>query len=327
MTRPLLTIVLGLVLAAGAAGGAQADGLPVLGLDAAEGVATTDGSARYVARPSRGGTFVAQVTRDGAVPQSMLLGAIYAVPVVAYDGTPGGLSANGRTLVLLEPRARFPRKRTTLAVLDTRPLGLRTLIHLRGDFSFDAISPAGDLLYLIQYTSAKDPTRYAVRVYDVAAGRLRAAPVVDPHERGEAMRGSPITRYTSPDGRWAYTLYDGAGMEPFVHALDTRDARARCIDLPMLEGRQDLNALKLDGRGPGGDLRVLARGRPLALIDTRSFRVARLSGPTSTEGGGRPWSLVGAGIGAALVAAGLLAYAIRRRRRPLLAVVEGEGPA
>ena len=35
---------------------------------------------------------------------------------------------------------------------------------------------------------------------------------------GEKMGGSPLTRATSLDGRWAYTLYDGAGRTPFVHA-------------------------------------------------------------------------------------------------------------
>jgi hypothetical protein len=315
MTRPLLTIAFALTITAAAAAGARADGLPVLGVSASE-VASVEGSVRYVARPSRGGTFVARVQRGGRVLQSTRLGGTFAVPVVAYDGTAGGLSTDGRTLVLLEPRARFPRKRTTLAVLDTRPLGLRTLIHLRGDFSFDALSPAGELLYLIQYTSAKDPTRYAVRAYDLARDRLLAAPVVDPHERGEAMRGSPITRSTSRDGRWAYTLYDGAGMEPFVHALDTVGRRARCIDLPMLEGRQDLNALRLTGGGSGG-LRVMKHDRTLALVDTRSFR-ASVPAPPAPAAAGRPWLLVGGSSAGALLLAGLLAFALRRRRRSAL---------
>ncbi len=40
----------------------------------------------------------------------------------------------------------------------------------------------------------------------------------------------PLSRTMSPDGRWAYTLY--SGDENFVHALDTADGQARCIDLP-----------------------------------------------------------------------------------------------
>jgi hypothetical protein len=327
MTRPLLTLVFAFVLAVAAPGAARADGLPVPGDVGAGNLATADGSLHYLALPAGRRTVVAQVRDDWFTERSTLLKGSFVVPVVAYDGSAGGLSFDGRTLVLLTPRAKFPRKSTTLAVLDTRPIRVRRLIGLRGDFSFDALSPDGRLLYLIQYTSAKDPSRYAVRAYDVARWRLLAAPVVDPKERGEAMRGAPITRYPSPNGRWAYTLYDGAGMEPFVHALDTQNRRARCIDLPMLTGRKDLYALKLDGGGPGGTLQVTKGGRSLALIDTRSFSAVRPSAAKSTESGGRPWPLVGAGIGAALVAAGLLVYAIRRRRRPLLALAEGEGPA
>ena len=134
---------------------------------------------------------------------------------------PAGSPADGRTLVLITPRTSFPRARTTLLVLGARGLASRETIRLRGDFSFDAISPQGRLVYLIQYNQPTDPTRYLVRAYDLQHGRLLHAPVVDPQERGEKMRGNPLSRAVSPDGRWAYTLYDGAGGTPFVHALDT----------------------------------------------------------------------------------------------------------
>ena len=45
------------------------------------------------------------------------------------------------------------------------------------------------------------------------------------------MRGNPLSRAMSSNGRWALTLYDGAGATPFVHALDTVARSARCIDL------------------------------------------------------------------------------------------------
>ena len=51
-------------------------------------------------------------------------------------------------------------------------------------------------------------------------------PIVDKSEPDERMAGLPITRQTTADGRWAYTLYDGAGKEPFVHALDTVNGEA-----------------------------------------------------------------------------------------------------
>jgi hypothetical protein len=79
------------------------------------------------------------------------------------------------------------------------------LVTLAGDFSFDAISPGGLLLYLVHYLSADDPTSHEVRVYDLVRGRLLREPVVDPGE-AEEMRGSPITRGGSPSRRT-----DGAG--------------------------------------------------------------------------------------------------------------------
>ncbi len=159
--------------------------------------------------------------RRAGAPLARSLDGRFTIPAVAYDGSPGGLSADGRTLVLINPRTGFPRRITTLAVLDTQRLRARDVIRLTGDFSFDAISPDGRLLYLVQYLSQRDPTRYLVRLYDLEAGRLLPEPIIDPREVGDVMRGTPITRAASPDGRWAYTLYDGAGEHPFIHALDT----------------------------------------------------------------------------------------------------------
>lgn len=49
------------------------------------------------------------------------------------------------------------------------------------------------------------------------------------------MSGYPMTRATSPDGEWEYTLYDGGSDEPFMHALDVAPGRTVCIDLPQLD--------------------------------------------------------------------------------------------
>jgi hypothetical protein len=78
----------------------------------------------------------------------------------------------------------------------------------------------------------------------------------------------------SPDGRWAYTLYDGAGAQPFVHALDTMGRTAVCIDLPGLAGRQDLYELRLGVGSGGGGLTVEKSGKPIVLIDPETFRVS-----------------------------------------------------
>jgi hypothetical protein len=86
-------------------------------------------------------------TSDGQIVDSRLLPGTFTIPAVAYDRSASGLSGDGRTLVLIEPRQSFPRARTRLMVIEVgRQLRPRQTITLSGDFSFDAISPRGSLL-------------------------------------------------------------------------------------------------------------------------------------------------------------------------------------
>ncbi len=305
-------------------GAARADGLPVLGVDAGPtGVTTAAGPARYVTIPAGRKTVVASVRRGGGrIIRSRLLTRTFTIPAVAYDGSASGLSADGHTLVLITPRASFPRARTTLLVLRAPGLTPTETIRLRGDFSFDAISPQGRLMYLIQYTNPKDPTRYAVRAYDLVHGRLLHAPVVDPRETDEKMRGNPISRALSPDGRWAYTLYDGGGGTPFVHALDTSHRTARCIDLDALEGIQYLWRLRLRVSGDG-DLLAIRDGKEVELlVNTRTFEprrpsVAKAASATGPAGSGLGWPLTAlAAVGALGAVGALIAFGRRRHLRP-----------
>jgi MYXO-CTERM domain-containing protein len=117
----------------------------------------------------------------------------------------------------------------------------------------------------------------------------------------------------SPDNRWAYTLY--AADEPFVHALDTVNKTAVCIDLDGLDGT-DVSAAKLTLDGP-----TLHVGG-LAAIDTRTYKVSAdpiatptprataTPAPVKHEDGSSPWPFVAIG----LVALGLVALVVRRRR-------------
>lgn len=305
-----------LLVAGVGAGSVGADGLPVLGVDAGgTGVAARSGAARYVTVPANGNTVVARVDpQNGRILASRLLRGRFTIPAVAYDGSAGGLSADGRTLVLIQPRASFPRAQTPLLVVDAQRLRALRAVRLHGDFSFDAISPRGSLVYLIEYISSSDPTRYRVRAYDLAAERLLARPVVDPHEPGEKMGGSPLTRATSPDGRWAYTLYDGAGKTPFVHALDTSMRSARCIDLDTLSGT-NLSRMRLQVDAAAHTLTVNSGRRAVVVIDTRSFRTS-----ASSEAAGLRWEPAAAASAAALAAVTALFILVRRRRRqPALA--------
>ena len=318
MSAPLLKAALATaVLIAVPTPAASADGLPVGGIDAGpNGVTVPASTARYVTvGVDAHRTLVGAIERTtGKLRRWRIVHAVLTLPAVALDGSPSGLSADGRTLVLLRPRVSFPQRRTRLVVLDARRLIVRRVIDLRGDYSFDAIAPDGRSLFLIHYRSQTDPNQYEVRRYDVRAHRLAAAPIVDPYERGERMAGLPLSRAVSADGRWAYTLYDGGGGEPFIHALDTQAARARCIDMPRLARVQDLWSLRL--RLTGARLSVVdAKRHALAAIDTRTLRpparVPRGTAPAQHL----PWWLIA--VAAALLA--LTARSARRRsRRPRL---------
>jgi hypothetical protein len=190
---------------------------------------------------------------------------------VAFDGTLGGVSADEHTLVLGQARTVLARKTSSFAVVDLPRLKLRSMVKLRGDFSFDALSPSGGMLYLIEHISAENVAQYRVRAYDLAAGRLLRKMVTDKRRWQSVMEGIPVTRATSKDSRWAFTLY-GASAHPFVHSLDTQKAYAVCIDLPQSWQRLDVMKLRLRMQGEGR-LAVRYGAKQVAMLDTKNFRV------------------------------------------------------
>jgi hypothetical protein len=310
-----LVLVAAVIVTLSVTATAAADGLPVLGIDVGQQGVTAAGSPdRYVTINDGEWTIVERVARNGGrvLAWQKILGT-FTIPAVAYDSSASGLSADGSTLVLIQPRQAFPRASTTFALFDARKLALERTFTLRGDFSFDAVSPRGKKMFLINYTSPADPTRYTVRAYDLVANALVAKPVIDPAEKNpDKMRGAPITRMLSPDGRWAYTLYDGAGSEPFVHALDTATSRAHCIDLPMLVGNQALWDLRFT-RGPGTQIRIGTSGQALAVVDTSTFTagVPSMTAPSNL----RPW-LIAVALAALTLLVALAATRRRFRGRP-----------
>ena len=310
-----------------APGAARGDGLPVGNVDVGkEGVVVPSAPDRIVALPAgRGQTLVARVQRDGGrVERVLRLRERLTVPAVALDGTADGRSADGETVVLLRPRpaGEFPRARTRFVVLSVRPLRVERRLTLRGDFSFDALSPDGRRMYLIEYDDARDQSRYVVRSFDLRRGRLEPGAVVDPREPDERMAGFPMTRATTDDGRWAYTLY--SAEEPFIHALDTVSRKAFCIDLPWL-AESEPTALRL--RIGDGGLSVAHFGDVVANVDTETMepsdpkqaasrvavRSSRSSRSSEEPSSGPDWWLVGV-----LAAFGFVAIAgtraVRRSR-------------
>ncbi len=149
----------------------------------------------------------------------------------------GGLSADGRTLVLGQADVLHPNgdlvKSSSFAVLSTKPMRLRQTVTIQGDFGFDALSPHGRTVYLIQRSSAENLSQYRVRAYDLVEKRLLSRVVADKRQRDWLMEGYPVARAASPGGRWVYTLYSNPNNYPFVHALDTVSRTAVCVGIPL----------------------------------------------------------------------------------------------
>ena len=266
-------------VAAIAAPGAQADGSPYApGLvQGASGVLDASGALRYVTLATSRSTVVAVIrVRSGRVVRSNVLRGFYGVPIVAWDGSTGGISGDGRSLVLASygPPPRQPGV-TSFVILNAQTLRKAHTFRLLGSWAYDAVSPDGSTIYLVEYLSAGQSPHYRVRSLDTETGRLDPDPIVDRREDEVLMRGQPVTRRLSTDGRWAYTLYARGGQAPFVHALDTVKREAYCVDLPLSQlGQIEQMALRLGG-GRAGELRVQNGKTVLAVVDTKTLEARR----------------------------------------------------
>jgi DNA-binding beta-propeller fold protein YncE len=245
------------------------------------GVATVDGAFRYVARHRGGLTTVSATDRDGEVARSGSITGLVGIPRVAFDGTLGGLSHDGRRLVLAAPERVSGSSR--FVVVSTRDLRPVRTVTLGGTWSFDALSPDGRKLYLVEHAPERSVT-YRVRAYDLVRGRLLREAVIDPRLGGRAMTGLPVTQVLGSGGVWAYTLYQKPGGRPFVHALDTVRGKALCIELPWRGNQGRLFDVRMRVSGRSLVLRSLG-GAHLATIDTREFVVHAHHNPLRAEAG------------------------------------------
>jgi hypothetical protein len=265
-----------------------------------------NGPLRVVALPASGGADTVLATiqaKDGQVLTSRDIPGSYGIPTINWTQGGNSLSRDGRTLVLGKTQPTSP---SAFLVYDPRSFRLKERIALPGAFSFDALSPDASRMYLIQYTlsASGDYAHYVVRAYDLRTKTLLPGRVADRTQKSWVMNGYPLTRVTSADGRWVYTLYQsGDGGYPFVHTLDTVRGVAHCIGLPMTNGVYNLE-LALHG----STLAVHWRsGRPWYAIDTRTWRLS------AVRPAGFPWLWTLVGVVAALAAGGI-AVAVRRRK-------------
>jgi hypothetical protein len=230
MKRRLPTLTIAIAAAAALAVPAVGDGPPPgISVDG-RGVTSPDGKLRYLALNTSRATIVEAIsTRDGSLVTDTVLRGQLAIPAIGWKAD--GLSADGKTIVLTtyswnqSGKARF-------VVLRASYLDHEHVVSLKGSWSYDAISPHGRTLYLIQSRGSQSAQRYLVRAYDLHRQRLLPQVIADRRESEGPMTGSPITRAWSADGTWAYTLYTRPNGTGFVHALDTVHRRAVCNDLP-----------------------------------------------------------------------------------------------
>jgi hypothetical protein len=303
------------VLVLAFAGAAQAGGPSPGLLQGSTGLTNLSTPFRFVTLPGPATTTLTAIDkRTGDVTRWRTLRGSWGIPLVAFDGTPAGLSRDGKTLVVSDwvlPPDSPLRAKSTFRIYDTKLLTKRWELTLHGDWTFDALSPDAGMLYLIQHVSRQDVLKYQVRAYDLRRHRLLKRVIADKSQQGWVMQGMPIKRVASPDGRWVYTLYgagDGDGY-PFVHALDAVNGTAHCIGIPWTGNQDPLGraVLRLDG----ANLVIAAGGHSFA-IDRQTFA---LSLPARERDGGFPIGAI-AGIAAGGTALLALAAFVALRRRP-----------
>jgi hypothetical protein len=228
------------------------------------GVDSPSGAVRYET-VSQGSSTVVQAVRnrDARILRSIRLNGTYGVPAVTLNGTAGGLSHDGKRLVV---ETGPYRTWTRFTVIATGTMRMEQSFLLRGTWAYDAISPDGRTVYLIQV--AKDGQHYLVRAYDLARRALVPGAIADKREPG-AMVGYPLSRVSTADGVWAYTLYMRPGANPFIHALNTRDRVAVCLDLSW-PGSNDMSGVRLT---------LSTDGRQLAVRDVTGKAVATVAAP------------------------------------------------
>lgn len=267
-------VPLALVSGAVAGGGGPSPGL-MTGWD---GVLDATRGVRYVAMPVAKTTIVAAVrTSDGRMLRYSTIKGGFGVPIVAYDGTTEGVSLDGRTLVLADFGAV---DRTRFVVLSTSRLRLQKTVTLPGLWSLDALSRDARTLYAVQYRGSGPNAPYSIRAVSLVTGKPVGAPIVAQGEETADMLGSPWSRARSVDGTWAYTFYAKPNGTAFVHALNTSNRRAVCIDLPWRSSTEKLSYVRLS-LADGGRSLVLAKvgGARLAVVHTSSFTVKSLAKP------------------------------------------------
>jgi hypothetical protein len=183
------------------------------------GMLSADGRHYFTARVRK-----TETTLGSYDPRTGRLGSVWSI---ARQWRLGAVASTGRRLVLFRS-ASTARDFSRFAVVDTVRGDVVRLLHLRGLYDVESLSPDGHRLYLVRWRG----TQYDLQVYDLRTRRLRANPPVSEDGEREKMVGTAWVGLPSRDGRMLYTLYVKDDASAFVHALDLTGKPPHCIDLP-----------------------------------------------------------------------------------------------
>lgn len=267
------------------------------------GTPAPDWSRLYVVSQRSGKTVVRTIDpRTGTPLRERSIGPDFSLPPANARGDPGGLSPDGRWLVVQRHSTVASRVWSDFMILDTALDGSPRLVSLQGDFSFDAIDSGANRLFLIESLNAINPGHYRVRDYDLRADALDPRVIVDKREPASAaMSGIRLSGVFAPDGSWQYSLYLSQRKGAFIHALNlsAQFAFAWCIDLPGQHA--DLNAQRMWSLAitPGGG-RLYAVNPVLGLVATVDISgdgpQADVSQTRSFQPAGAPLSTLGSAV-------------------------------
>jgi len=236
------------------------------------GLPNLDGSVRYVAQSAGANTRITALSAAGVESaRALTLRGAYGIATLTQNGLTGGLFHDGSAFVA---QSLGLNSTSSFVVIGTKDLVPLQTIKLKGTFGFDALSPDGSKLYLIQHTSAQDVQHYIVRAYNLKTHTLMKGRVADKTQKSWLMQGWAVDRVTSADGRWAYTLYSNPGGYPFVHALDTVRGVAHCIGVPWRGDQNEPWNMKLALNEDGRSLAVNRKSGTFVSIDVSTWKLS-----------------------------------------------------
>jgi hypothetical protein len=290
---PLLLAVAAVALSAAPAVLADTPLFATLG----DNTGVVDGPTRYVLFHGSGSTTISAITTSkGKVLRQLVLPGFWYFPNTIAGA--GGLSRDGKTLLLVELRGKGRFEKSTFIVVD--PIRMKFVREFTPYASMrpippyaltDALSPDASRLYAVPYTNAitgiANPC-FAEYGYDLRADQSVS---VKTDSSSAGANGTAVTRASSGDGRWVFTLYRASGSGAlFVQALDTVGAAVHCLTLPHSQGTNAVLVLSNHSR----TLEVNARGgRPSYHVTVANWHVTAFAGPRA----GFPWVWIASGIG------------------------------